>query len=602
MIDYYNQASSCIANAYLDCGSGFVCNDLGIRLKGANVVLSNGSTYTDLKIEVLTHALLLAFPIPLHIECKNAPIGKTSADLHMRIEHCPLGYVPMNASNSSTCQCHNNNELIYCDPLRESQVVCIQRGYWFGEGPILHSIIAKCQFTLCTAKSRDCPIFTSQNFVQLPLNVDDQCSANHGGLLCAGCKHNYTFTFQAVQCVPSDSVHCANWMPPTVLSLSVVFQFVLAFILVVALRLKLGLGSGLLYGPFFYLAVINCLPFDHYEQLSALKTIISIFGSVFLLNLELFGEISWCFSDINLLLNHSIQFLGPLIVAVVLLLTMYLARRFPILILKPQDSPVQAMCLLMLLSFWSLASTSLRIVMWVYLHSGSVSQTRVALFPEIQYLRDPYHISLWILSILVLLFLICITIMLAITPMLAKKCNLNKIKPFLDEFHSCYKAEYRWYSGVYLFSWVVLQITLSFSSVIFWTFLILLSLTHFLIQPYKRQWMNRLDTLLLVDLLFLTSLILFSGSASVDGIVLALVYIFTLTPLSLMAVGGIVMIAIRIKNIRKKTLQPASLRCTVPDYQTIECDRITRQDAGLPRFDKEREPLLQVLQQEEENN
>ena len=172
-----------------------------------------------------------------------------------------------------------------------------------------------------------------------------------------------------------------------------------------------------------------------------LKTIISIFGSVFLLNLELFGEIPWC---INLLLNHSIQFLGPLIVAVVLLVTVYLARRFPRLLLRLQDSPVQAMCLPMLLSSWSLASTSLRIVMWVYLHSGNVSQTRVALFPEIQYLQDPYHISLWIVSILVLLFLICVSIMLAITPMIGKKCNLNKIKPFLDEFHSCYKAEYRW--------------------------------------------------------------------------------------------------------------------------------------------------------------
>ena len=40
----------------------------------------------------------------------------------------------------------------------------------------------------------------------------------------------------------------------------------------------------------------------------------------------------------------------------------------------------------------------------------------------------------------------------------------------------------------------------------------------------------------------------------------------------------------------------------MPDYQTIERDRITRQDAGLPHFDEEREPLLQVLQQEEENN
>ena len=148
--DYYNQASSCIADAYLDCGSHFVCNDLGIRLKGANVVLSNGSIYTDLKIEVLKHPLLLGFTLPVRMQCRNAPIQKPSVDLSVRIEHCPLGYVPLNASNSSTCQCHSNRELIYCDPLQESQVVCIQRGYWFGEDPILHSIIAKCQFTLCT--------------------------------------------------------------------------------------------------------------------------------------------------------------------------------------------------------------------------------------------------------------------------------------------------------------------------------------------------------------------------------------------------------------------------------------------------------------------
>ena len=101
--------------------------------------------------------------------------------------------------------------------------------------------------------SRDCPMFTSQNFVQLSLNVDDQCSANHGGLLCTDCRHNFTFTFQAMQCVPNDSIHCANWMPSAVLLLSVAFQFVLAFILVVTLRLKLGLGSGLLYVPYFTL-------------------------------------------------------------------------------------------------------------------------------------------------------------------------------------------------------------------------------------------------------------------------------------------------------------------------------------------------------------
>ena len=100
----------------------------------------------------------------------------------------------------------------------------------------------------------------------------------------------------------------------------------------------------------------------------------------------------------------------------------------------------------------------------------------------------------------------------------------------------------------------------------------------------------------------LNSLILFNGSVSVDAITIALVYIFTLIPLSLIAVGVIIILAIRIKDISKKTLQPAPLsRSTMPDYQTIECDRITTQDAGLHCFDKDRESLLKVVQQEEEN-
>ena len=121
--------------------------------------------------------------------------------------------------------------------------------------------------------------------------MDDQCSANRGGLLCTSCRPGFNFTFQAVQCVPNDDSHCANWMPPIILILSVAFQFVLALTLVVALRLKLGLGSGFLYGPLFLLADINHLSFGYLEQFSALQTIISTYSSIFLLNMQVFGDV-----------------------------------------------------------------------------------------------------------------------------------------------------------------------------------------------------------------------------------------------------------------------------------------------------------------------
>jgi len=270
-----------------------------------------------------------------------------------------------------------------------------------------------------------------------------------------------------------------------------------------------------------------------------------------------------------------------------------------------QDSPVQAMCLLILMSFWSLADTSLRLIVSVPLQSGEVSETRVALFPEIQYLQNPYHIPLWIVSIVVLLFFVCFVAMLAITPLLAKKYNLNKIKPLLDEFHSCYKDEYRWYSAVYPASWLVLQISSEYFFIFLTLFSILLS-TNFIVRPYKNKWMNRMDTLLLTDLVLLTFLthVHVSSLSASDDITFAvvLVYILALAPLLLITIGGIVMIAVRVKNVFKKTPPPAAVRHhAIPDYHAIDRDRVPTQEvsvAALRQVNEEREPLVGIMQQE----
>jgi len=237
----------------------------------------------------------------------------------------------------------------------------------------------------------------------------------------------------------------------------------------------------------------------------------------------------------------------------------------------------------------------------VPLQSGEISETRVALFPEIQYLQNPYHISL---SIAVLLFFVCFAAMLAITPLLAKKYNLNKIKPLLDEFHFCYKNEFQWYSAVYFASWLVLQITSPYF-LIFLTLLSILLSTNFIVRPYKNQWMDRMDTLLFTDLVLLTCLTHGSSPSASEHITFAvvLVYILALAPLLLIIVGGIVMITVRVKNIFKKTPAAAAVRHhAIPDYHAIDRDRVPTQDvslAGLRQVDEEHEPLVRIMQQED---
>ena len=87
--------------------------------------------------------------------------------------------------------------------------------------------------------------------------------------------------------------------------------------------------------------------------------------------------------------------------------------------------------------------------------------------------------------------------------------NLFKIKPFLDEFQSCYKDKYRWYSGVYFVIWIVIIGIQGLPDYLLYTqtlFFILLC-TQFLIKPYKNKLLNITDTQLLVDLNFLIALL-----------------------------------------------------------------------------------------------
>ena len=123
------------------------------------------------------------------------------------------------------------------------------------------------------------------------------------------------------------------------------------------LKASFKTGVGHLYGPLFFIAVLRLIPFGYCKEYVQLKYTVSIFQSFLLLNLEIFGEIPWCFfSNINPLLNYSLHFIGPFIIAVVLLSTVI--RQF----LSLQSSPVQAICLLILLSLWSVSDICIQLL------------------------------------------------------------------------------------------------------------------------------------------------------------------------------------------------------------------------------------------------
>ena len=157
-----------------------------------------------------------------------------------------------------------------------------------------------------------------------------------------------------------------------------------------------------------------------------------------------------------------------------------------------QSSLLRNLCILMLLSFWSLSDISLNILTPVVIQYKAGLSASTGLFvsirPDIEYFSLP-HIPVAIPALLVMILVIAPLVFIHLASSLL--ANLNHIKPFLDEFQSCYNNKFRWYSAVYFIVWIALIISLVYSDVFaYQTILVLLLLTHIVIQPYSSMTLN----------------------------------------------------------------------------------------------------------------
>ena len=264
-----------------------------------------------------------------------------------------------------------------------------------------------------------------------------------------------------------------------------------------------------------------------------------------------------------------------------------------------QTSPLRALCILMLLSFWSLSDISLNILTPVVIQYKAGLSASTGLFvsiqPDIEYFSLP-HIPVAIPALLVMILVIApLVFILLASPFLSKVANLSRIKPFLDEFQSCYDEKFRWYSAVYFIVWIALIICLVYSDVFaYQTILVLLLLTHIVIQPYSSMTLNIIDALLLTDINFLIVLINFYPASFIPAQIA--VYLLVIAPL--LCAGAYLLYYLvvvkysvwtRIKN--KKNVQPEQLKL-VDKEDKVQRYQVTVQHVSVDEY---REPLLAVV-------
>ena len=201
-------------------------------------------------------------------------VQQVSASVFVEITLCPLGLAFNNATHICECE-HYTGDKFLCS--HQFGLACTEKGYWYG--PVTdysnnsreqYTFIKKCGY--CNNTGDLCPsqISTSSSeFVLLSQTLDDQCEDGHGGILCMKCTDDNTFTFGAIQCITNE--HCEPWHPYLLLTLSILFPFITGVFLLLGIQIKTITGSGYLYGPLFFLAVLSQLPLSCTKEVTILE-------------------------------------------------------------------------------------------------------------------------------------------------------------------------------------------------------------------------------------------------------------------------------------------------------------------------------------------
>ena len=207
-------------------------------------------------------------------------------------------------------------------------------------------------------------------------------------------------------------------------------QVLIAVLALFLVRFKLSVCSGFLYGPMLFLALINQIPFDQHYNYASLDKAVSIItsipsshesGSIQLYTMHM---VLLQFISSNLQLQSFLYVSWPMVVHLVMAVAAAISRWSPTLIHWWRGSPIRAICILILLSFWSLVDTSVHILgnsSLTYV-SGNISENHYVVYlqPDLKYFSKR-HLAVAIPAILLLLLVVVPLLMILLFSSLFSK-------------------------------------------------------------------------------------------------------------------------------------------------------------------------------------
>ena len=442
-------------------------------------------------------------------------------NLNVQLSSCHLGFYY--SSDVEHCVCYTTDNIVTCSGSNST----IRNGYWFGTVSDRPTVtvcpINYCNFDNCESTTGTCDLH--------PLR-DNQCRAHRSGAACGNCEEGYTLSFDSIDCIDIDSCTIGQ----TVLVITMSFLYWITIIVVVFGMMYFKIEIGYLYGITFYYSIIDILLGETLQSNDGLYQFVTIFSSVAKLLPRFLGRL--CFVEgMSGIDQQFIHYLHPLAVLLIVSLLSVSARFSPKLSLYLSRVVIHVICLLLLLSYTSIASTTLLLLKSI--RFTDVDKVYSYLSPDIEYFRGRHLFYVLVAILTGLVIVIGLPLLLSLEPFINSKINFIKIKPLLDQFQGCYKDRLGYFASYYMIlRLIILTIIVINSTDIFVTLYLLLvlcslmMLVHTAVRPYVSDALNLFDSCMFVMLTLVISLLIIeTNRGSQSSAILATAIILIIMPL-----------------------------------------------------------------------
>ena len=291
-----------------------------------------------------------------------------------------------------------------------------------------------CNFTCCE--------ITNGIYHLSPVRAN-QCKPHRSGTACGNCEKGYSLSFDSPNCVEVNK--CTIGQTVLVITLSLLYWIAVVVAVFVMMYFKVTVGS--LYAIIYYYSVVDILLSQVLFISNELYTTVNIMSSLAKLTPQFLGQLCLV-QNMSGIDQQFIHYVHPTVISLILIMIIMLARRSHRVSSFVSRGIIHFICFLVLLSYTSVASTSLLLMR--PLKFMNVDKVYTYLSPDIEYFYSRHLVYVITAIIFMVAIVIVFPLLLILEPYLNSKINFIKIKPLLDQFQGCYKDKYRCFAGYYM--------------------------------------------------------------------------------------------------------------------------------------------------------